>query len=74
MPVLILAVSKDFDKLFEDGRLTAIAALGEFGRIVVMTVYVALVFVVAVLRAKHGRTYRTGKVLYVVLSIQGGDV
>jgi hypothetical protein len=48
MPVLVLAVSVDFDKLLEDGRLAAIAALGELCRVVVVAVDAPLVFVVAV--------------------------
>jgi hypothetical protein len=31
MPVLVLAIAEDFDKLLENGSLTAIAALGELG-------------------------------------------
>lgn len=72
--MLVLAVSEDFDKLFENGRLAAVTALGEFCRIVVMAVYVALVLVVTVLGAKDGGTYGTGKVLDVVFAIQGGYV
>lgn len=72
--MLVLAVSEDFDKLLENGGLTAIASLGEFGGIVVVAIDVSLVFVVAVLGAKDGWTYGTCKVLNVVFTIQCGDI
>lgn len=67
--MLVLAIAENLDKLLEDGRLAAIASLSEFGRVVVMTIYVSLVFVVAVLGAKHGRTYRAGEVLDVIFTL-----
>ena len=74
MPVLILAVSKDFDKLFKYSGMTAIAPLCKFGRIVIMTEYVPLMLVVAVLRAKNSRTYRTRKVLDIVLTFKSCNI
>ena len=72
--MLVLAIAEDFDKLFEDGRLAAIAALCEFCRVVVMAVDISLVLVIAVLGAEHSGTHGTRKVLYVVFTVQGGDV
>ena len=74
MPMLVLPIAEDFDKLFENGRLAAVAALGEFCGVVIMAVYISFVFVIAVLSAEYGRTYRAGEMLYMVFAIQGGDV
>lgn len=72
--MLVLTITKDFDKLFKNSSLTAVAALSEFGRIMVVAVYVSLMFVVAVLSTKDGRTYRAGEMLDVVLAIERGNV
>lgn len=72
--MLVLTIAEDFDKLFENGCLTAIAALGELCGIVIMAVYVAFVFVVTVLGAEDSRTHGAGKMLDVVFAIQGGNV
>lgn len=72
--MLVLPVAEDFDELLQDGCLTAIAALGEFGRVVVVAIYTALVLVVAVRRAEYGGTYGAGEVLDVVLAFQRSDV
>jgi len=72
--MLVLPIPEDFDKLLEDGSPTAIAALGELCRVMIVAVDVAFVLVIAVLGAKDGRTYGAGKVFYMVFAIQGGDV
>jgi hypothetical protein len=72
--MLILTIPEDFNKLFEDSSLTAVAALSEFGRVMVVAVYVSLVFVVTVLSTKDGRAYRAGKMFDVVFAVEGGDV
>ena len=69
VPMLILTIAKDLNELFQDGGVTAIASLGEFGGVVVVAVYIALVLVVAVLCAEHCRTDRAGKVLDVVFPV-----
>lgn len=74
MPVLILAVSKYFDKLLEDGSLAATATLGVLCRIVVMAVNMSIVLVVAILSAEDSRAKRAGKVVDVVFAIEGRDV
>jgi hypothetical protein len=74
VPVLVLAVSEDLDELLKNGGLTTVAALGELGRIVVVAVHLVIVFVVAVLGSKHGRAQGAGKVVDVILALQGGDV
>ncbi len=51
--MLILAISKYLDELLEDGRLAAAAALSKLGRVVVMAIHMAIVFIVAVRRAEH---------------------
>jgi hypothetical protein len=40
----------------------------------VMAVYVALMFVVAVLGTKDSRAYRTGKMFNVIFAIESGDI
>ena len=72
--MLILTIAEDFNKLFENSRLTAIAALSELGRVMVMTIYVSLVFVVAVLSTKDGRAYRASKMFDMIFSVERGDV
>jgi hypothetical protein len=72
--MLILTVAEDFDKLFEDSRLTAVAALSEFGRVMIVAVYVSLMFIVAVLGTKDGRAYGAGKMFDVVFAVECGDV
>lgn len=72
--MLILTVAEDFDKLFEDSCLTAIASLSEFGRVMVVAVYVSFVFIVAVLCTKDSRAYRAGKMLDMVFAVERGDV
>jgi hypothetical protein len=74
MPVLVLTVAEDLDKLFEDGGLTPTAALGELGGVVVVAVNVAIVLVIAILGAEHGRAQGAGKVVNVILTLEGRDV
>ncbi len=74
MPVLILTVSEDFDKLLENGILAALTALRKFDRIVVMAIHVAFVLVIAVLGSELCRTDGACEMLDVILPVQGGDV
>jgi hypothetical protein len=74
MPVLVLTVSEDFHKLLENGGLAPVTALGELGRVVIVAVDIAVMFVVTVLGAKHCRTYGASEVVDVVLVVEGGDV
>jgi hypothetical protein len=46
MPVLILAIAEYFDKLLENGSMTAVASLSKSRRVVVMTVNVTFVLIV----------------------------
>lgn len=39
-----------------------------------MAVYVALMFVIAVLGAENSRAYRAGKMFNVIFAIQSGDI
>jgi len=74
VPVLILAIAEDFDKLLENGILTTLAVLRKFGRIVVMAVHIAFVLIVAIFGSKLCRADRARKMLNMVLPVQGGDV
>ncbi len=74
MPVLVLAVPKDLDKLLEDSSVAAITSLSEMRRVVVVAVDLAIMLVVAVLRTENCRTDRAGEVFNVILSIDSRDV
>ena len=72
--MLVLSISEDFDKLFQDGSVTTMTPLCELGRIMVMTVYFAFMFVVTVLRSEYCRADRAGKMFDMVFAIQGRDI
>jgi hypothetical protein len=72
--MLVLSISEDLDKLFQNRCLTAITPLSELGRVVVVTVDAPLVLVVAVRGAEHRRAYGAGEVLNVVFAIECCDV
>lgn len=72
--MLILTIPEYFHKLFENGCLTSIAALSELCRIVEMTIDLAIVFVVAVLRAKYGWAHGAREMIDVILLIQSRDI
>jgi len=74
MPVLVLTVSEDLDKLLQDGSLATTAALGELCRVVVVAVDLALMLVVAILGTKHSWAQRTGEVVDMILAVQGCDI
>jgi hypothetical protein len=69
MPVLIMAVTEDLDKLFEDCGMTAVTSLGEMSGVVIVTVDVAFVLIIGVLSSEHGRADRAGEVFDVILAI-----
>lgn len=52
MPMLVLPVAKDLDKLLKYCRVTSIALLGELSRVVIVAVNLGIVLVVAVLGAE----------------------
>jgi hypothetical protein len=56
MPVLVLPVAKDLDKLLKNCRVASVALLGELGGIVVVAVNLGIMLVVAVLGAEDCRT------------------
>jgi hypothetical protein len=74
VPVLILTIAEDFDKLLENGILTSLTALCKFGRIVIMAVHVAFVLVVTIFGSELCRADGTREMLNMVLPVQGGDV
>lgn len=57
MPVLILAVAEDLDELLENGGMTSMTPLRKLGRVMEMTIDLALVLVVRILGTKHRRAY-----------------
>lgn len=72
--MLILPVSEDFDKLFENGILAALAALRKFGRIMVMAVHMVFVLIIAIFGTELCRADGAREMLDMVLPVQGGDV
>lgn len=72
--MLVLIISIDFDKLLENGSLTPGASNGKAGRVVEMTKYPLIMFIVAVLWAEYCWTDRAGKVLDMKFLAQGGNV
>lgn len=69
MPVLILAIAEDFDKLLQDCCLATITFLRKLGRVMVMTVDAAFMLVVRVLRTENSWADATREVLDMVLAI-----
>lgn len=74
MPMLVLAIAEDFHELLQDGRVAAVASLGELGRVVEVTIDLAFVFIVGILCTKDRGTDRTSKMLYVVLAVESGNI
>jgi len=72
--MLVLTVAENLDKLFQDSSLTAVTALSELGRVVEMTVDLALMFVIRVLGTKDSRADRTCEVFDMVFAFQCRDV
>lgn len=72
--MLVLSISEDLDKLLKNCRLTSVALLRELGGVMVMAVNLSVVFIVAVLSTKDGRTKRTGKVIDVILSLERSNI
>jgi len=72
--MLVLTVSKNLNKLLQNGSLATTAALGELCRVVVMAVDLALMLVVAILGTKHSWAQRAGEVVNMILAVQGCDI
>lgn len=74
VPMLVLIVAIDLDKLLEDRSVTSCAADSESGGIMEVAEDFAIVFVVTILRSKNSWTRRAREMLYVELGSQGSDV
>lgn len=72
--MLILAVAEYLYKLLEDCCLTTIASLSELGRIVIVAEDLVIVLIVTILSSKYRWTYRTGKMVDMVFSVEGSNV
>lgn len=72
--MLVLAISKDLDELFQDRRMAAITSLCKAGRVMVMTVDLSSMLIVTVLGSKNRSTRRTREVIDVILPIQSCDI
>lgn len=57
MPVLVLAIAKDLNKLLQDRVVATLTSLSKSCGVMVVTVHVALVLVVTVLCSENCRTY-----------------
>lgn len=72
--MLVLTVAKDLYELLQDGGLTAITALSELCRIMIVAVDFAIVFVITVLSAEDCWADRAGKVFDVILALKSRDI
>ncbi len=72
--MLVLALSKDLNKLFQNRCMASIAALCKLCRVVIVAVYTSIMFVVTVLGTKDCRAHRTSEMIYMILSVQGSNV
>jgi hypothetical protein len=69
MPTLISVIPFDLDKLLQNGIVAPWALCCEPGRVVEMTVYIAVMLIVGVLGAKKGSAKGTCKMLDMVFLI-----
>jgi len=74
VPVLVVSVSHNLDKLLEDGGSASGAPLGKLRRVVEMAKDLTFVLIVAILGAKLRRADRAGKVVDVVLALKSRNV
>ena len=72
MPTFVAHVPIYFNELLEDSAVATSALRSEASRVVVVTVDVAFVFIVRVLRAKEGRAYGACEVVYMELLVWMG--
>ena len=72
--MLVLSVSKDFDKLLQYRRLTSVASLSELGGVVIMAVHLPFVLVIAVLSSEDSRAYGACEMFDVVFPLQCSNV
>lgn len=72
--MLVLTVTKDFDKLLKNCRLTSVTLLSKLGGVVVVTIDLAIVLIVTVLRTKDGRAQGASEVVDVVFALERSDV
>ena len=69
MPVLVLSLPEDLNKLFQNRGVASIATLCELCRIVVVTIHMSIMLVVTVLGTKDCWAHRTGEMIYVIFSV-----
>lgn len=72
--MLVLTISVDLYKLFQDRVLATMTSLSELCRIVVMAVDVALMLVVAILGAENGRANGACEMLDMIFAVECCDV
>ena len=68
--MLIESSSKDFHKLLQYRRLTALTPSCKLCRVVVVTIHLPVVLIIAVLRAEDCRTYAAGEVLDMIFPVE----
>ena len=74
MPVLVLTIPENLNELLQNRSLASVAALGEFGRIMIVAVDHAVVLVIAISSPKRRRTDRAGKMVNVVFPVKSGHI
>ena len=74
MPVLVLTIAEDFNKLLKNRSMASITPLSKLRGIVVMTIYIAFMLIVRVLGTEHGGTDGASKMFDVIFTIESRDV
>lgn len=74
MPVLVLSIAEDLNKLFQDGGMATITLLCKLCRIMVVTIYIPFMFIIGILCSKNRGTDRTSKMFDVVLPVKRSDI
>jgi hypothetical protein len=72
--MLILAIAEDFNKLFQDCCLASVTSLRKLSGVVIVTIDLAVVLVITILRPEYCRAYRAGEMVDVIFAIEGRDV
>jgi hypothetical protein len=72
--MLILTITKDLNKLLQNGVVTTMTPLRKSCGVVVMTINVSIMFVVAVLCAEYCWAYGASEVLNMILSVQSSYI
>jgi hypothetical protein len=74
VPMLVLPISEDFNKLLQNGSLATTTFRGELCRIMIMAINLAVVLIIRILWSKYRRTNTARKVLDMILAVQRSNI